>query len=91
MNSYFSKIYVYLISIVDTDDEDAGFGIDEENDGDGLIRSTQDNNAKKHDYIPSRNKIARTESFVVKRPSLKRKSGKNYVYRVQIENASNWM
>ena len=80
MNSYFNKIYVYFVSIVDIDDEDAGFGIDEENDGDGLIRFTQDNNAKKHDYIPSWTKITRTESFVAKRPSLKRKSaGKNYV------------
>ena len=37
----------------DSDNEDIGFGIDEENDGDELIRFTQDKNAKKHDYIPS--------------------------------------
>jgi hypothetical protein len=58
-----------------SDNKDFGFGIDEENDGDELIRFTQDKNAKKHDYIPSRTKKIRTESFVVKRPCSKKKSG----------------
>ncbi len=61
--------------IADSDNEDFGFKIDEENDGDELIRFTQDKNAKKHDYIPSRIKKIRSKSFVVKRPSSKKKSG----------------
>ena len=63
--------------IADSDNEDIGFGIEEENDGNELIRFTQDKNATKHDYIPSRTKKIGTESYVVKRPSSKKKSGKN--------------
>ncbi len=79
------KFDVYFVFIVDTDEEDAELGIDEENDGDDLIRFTQDNNAKKHDDIPSRTKKIRTTGFVVKRPSSKRKSGKKYVHMVPRE------
>jgi hypothetical protein len=61
--------------IVDSDNEDFGFGIDEEIDGDELIRFTQDMNAKKHDCIPSRTKKITTERSIVKRPSSKKKSG----------------
>ena len=60
----------------DSDNEDFGFGIDEENDGDELMRFTQDKTAKKHDYIPSRTKKIRTESIVARRPSSKKKTCK---------------
>jgi len=83
-NILYSSEFVFLLEInfcihcfiADSDNEDIGFGIDEENDGDELIRFTQDKNAKKHDYIPNRTKKIRTESSVVKRPSSKNKSGK---------------
>jgi hypothetical protein len=71
------KTNVYFVLIVDSDNEDIGFEIDEENYGDEFIRFTQDKNAKKHNYITSRTKKIRTESSVVTRPSSKNKSGKN--------------
>ena len=50
-----NKVDVFFVLIVDSDNEDIGFEIYEENDGDELIhRSTQDKNAKKYDFIPSR-------------------------------------
>jgi hypothetical protein len=77
-----NKVDVYFVSNADTDNEDAGFGIDGEKNGDELIRFTQDKNAKKYNYIPSRNKKIKFESFVVIIPSLKRKSGLSYAHRV---------
>ena len=50
-----------------------GFGIDDDNDGEALLKFTQDQNSKKHDYIPNRTKKVRTEDSIVKKPSKSKK------------------
>ena len=59
-------------------DDDAYFGImedDEENEGEALLKFTQDKNSKKHDFIPRRTRKTNTERGVVKAPSDKKKKG----------------
>ena len=54
----------------------AYFGImedDEENEGEALLKFTQDKNSKKHDFIPRRTRKINTERGVVKAPSDKKK------------------
>ena len=58
-------------------DDDADFGMmeddDGEDDGEDLLKFTQDKNSKKHDFIPRRTRKINTERGVVKAPSDKKK------------------
>ena len=61
-----------------TDHDDAYFEImedDEENEGEALLKFTQDKNSKKHDFIPRRTRKTNTERGVLKAPSGKKKHG----------------
>ena len=65
-------------------DDDAYFGImedDEENEGEALLKFTQDKNSKKHDFIPRRTRKINTERGVVKAPSDKKKKVTSYLAR----------
>ena len=66
-------------------DDDADFGMmeddDGEDDGEDLLKFTQDKNSKKHDFIPRRTRKINTERGVVKAPSDKKKKVTSYLAR----------